>query len=79
MAVSRIVPRRLTSKEESDLVRAMRKVERARERLDEAIAERDQLLLDLHEQNVRTGDLADVLGGVSRTTLHKMFERARER
>ena len=72
-----VSPRRLTGKEETEVVRAMKKIEAAQARTDHLVADLERLVLELCEgDKVRVGDVASVLGR-SRTTIHAMMERAR--
>lgn len=73
-----VSPRRLTGAEEDQLVKATRRIESERGRLDRAITDREALVLEIQEAGARISDIADVLH-MSRTTIHAMLARARER
>ncbi len=70
-----VSPRRLTGKEESELVEAVRKLEAGEREAERLLAERDRLILEIAQAGARVTDIADVLG-LTRSAVYNAMERA---
>jgi hypothetical protein len=70
--------RRVTGAQERELLAVAELVERAKAALANAIAERDQLIADLIEQNARVSDIAEILQ-LTPKAIRDARERARQR
>ncbi|HTX32241.1 MAG TPA: hypothetical protein VMD09_12740 [Solirubrobacteraceae bacterium] len=72
------MPRRLTGKEEAELLEAAKRLAAAQAEEERLLADRDRLIADLLEDGVRMVDVADVLG-LTRKAVYDARERARGR
>lgn len=72
-----VSPRRLTGAEEAELLNAVRRLKASQAETGRRRAERDRLILDLVESNVRIVDVADVVK-MTRKAIREAMDRARE-
>jgi hypothetical protein len=72
-----VSPRRLTGKEEADLVRVVHRLKASQAETDQIRAERDRLILELVESNARIIDVADVVQ-MTRKAIREAMDRARK-
>lgn len=70
-----VSPRRLTGKEEAELVEAAERVKTAETTVDEMLRGRDRLIADVVHAGARVTDVADVLG-MSRSAVYDAVDRA---
>ena len=77
MTTSRDVsPRRLTGKEEGELVAVAERLADADAHAAELLRERDRLILDVTQAGARVSDVANVLG-ISRNAVYDAITRAK--
>lgn len=70
-----VSPRRLTGKEETELVEAARRLEQAEAEVARFMRERDRLILEVTQAGARITDVADVLN-MSRNAVYGAVDRA---
>lgn len=70
-----VSPRRLTGKEEAELVEAARRLEEAEAEVSRLMRERDRLILEVTQAGARITDVADVLN-MSRNAVYGAVNRA---
>lgn len=71
-----VSPRRMTSADERELLRAARELQAAEERVEKARAARDQLILEMRDSGLRVTDIAETLE-MDRNAIYLAIERAR--
>ncbi len=71
----RVSPRRLTGKEEAELVHAAERLQTAETTVDEVMRARDRLIADVVQAGARVTDIADVLN-MSRSAVYDAVDRA---
>lgn len=70
-----VSPRRLTGKEESELLAAAERLRTGERDVEHLLRERDRLIADVVQAGARVTDVADVLS-ISRTAVYDAVERA---
>lgn len=70
-----VSPRRLTGREETELVEAARRLEEAEAEVARFMRERDRLILEVTQAGARITDVADVLN-MSRNAVYGAVDRA---
>jgi sugar-specific transcriptional regulator TrmB len=73
-----VSPRRLTGREEAELVEGARRVASAEEELSRLTRAHDRLILDVVQAGARVTDVADVLN-ISRNAVYAAVKRALRR
>ena len=71
-----VTPRRLTGREEAEVIAAAERLAAAEREVERLIRERDRLILEIVEAGARVTDLANVLG-VSRSAIYDSVTRAK--
>jgi hypothetical protein len=72
-----VSPRRLTGKEEAELVKVVDRLKASQTETDRIRGERDRLILELVESNARIIDVADVVQ-MTRKATREAMDRARK-
>jgi DNA-binding NarL/FixJ family response regulator len=70
-----VSPRRLTGKEEAELVEAAQRLANSEEETARLLRERDRLILEVVQAGARVTDIADVLH-MTRSAIYAAVERA---